>query len=133
MTKSKIGDATQTRMKKEVDAGARPSGKADAALLGTSADPTQGKSLHKPEKRRKSVSAQSAKNRVTVIRDTFSMPGADYKLIESLRTQAARQGHIHTKSEVIRAGLLVLSAMSPVDLVEALDKVKRVKPGRKVR
>ena len=66
-----------------------------------------------------------------VVRDTFSMPAAHYQLIEQLRSSAAREGHIHTKSEVIRAGLRALSSMPAKDLVEVLGQLERVKPGRK--
>lgn len=65
------------------------------------------------------------------IRDTFSMPPGDYKLIEQLRSTAARAGHIYAKSEIVRAGLLVLSLLKTDELLKALDKVEHTKPGRK--
>lgn len=66
-----------------------------------------------------------------VIRDTFSMPPADYALIAELRTKAARAGHIATKSDMVRAGLHALSALDEQELVKAISILVRVMPGRK--
>lgn len=66
-----------------------------------------------------------------VTRDTFSMPSGDYALIEQLRVVAAKQGRNTNKSEVIRAGLRHLLALKPAQLVELLDGLEKVKPGRK--
>lgn len=68
----------------------------------------------------------------TVIRDTFSMPQDDYGRIEELRVIAARQGRISTsKSEVVRAGLQALSALNGEQLVEVLNRLQKLVPGRK--
>lgn len=131
MTKPKMGEALKASMSKEQDALAKRFAKADAALKGAPAAPGQGKASPKARKRPAGPPKPAGEN-VMVIRDTFSMPGTDYKLIESLRSKAARQGYIYTKSEVIRAGLQLLSGLPPAGLVDTLSKVERVKPGRKV-
>ncbi|TSA11504.1 MAG: hypothetical protein D4R79_09365 [Comamonadaceae bacterium] len=66
-----------------------------------------------------------------VTRDTFSMPSSDYGLIEQLRVRAALEGRNTNKSEVIRAGLRGLLALEPADLVAILNRLEKVKPGRK--
>jgi Arc/MetJ-type ribon-helix-helix transcriptional regulator len=66
-----------------------------------------------------------------VTRDTFSMPSSDYGLIEQLRVKAALEGRNTNKSEVIRAGLRGLLALEPADLVAILNRLEKVKPGRK--
>ena len=66
-----------------------------------------------------------------VTRDTFSMPSSDYGLIEQLRVRAALEGRNTNKSEVIRAGLRGLLALEPRDLVAILNRLEKVKPGRK--
>lgn len=66
-----------------------------------------------------------------VVRDTFSMPSSDHSLIEQLRTRAAREGHITNKSEIVRAGLHGLAALDAAQLVILLEKLERIKPGRK--
>ena len=66
-----------------------------------------------------------------VTRDTFSMPSSDYRLIEQMRVRAALEGRNTNKSEVIRAGLRGLLALEPTDLVAILNRLEKVKPGRK--
>jgi hypothetical protein len=66
-----------------------------------------------------------------VTRDTFSMPSSDYRLIEQMRVRAALEGRNTNKSEVIRAGLRGLLALEPADLVAILNRLEKVKPGRK--
>lgn len=68
----------------------------------------------------------------SVIRDTFSMPLDDYALIEKLRIIANKEGRSSTsKSEVVRAGLQALDALGGERLVEALDRLEKLAPGRK--
>lgn len=70
--------------------------------------------------------------KTTVIRDTFSMPADDYDRIEVLRIAANKQGRSSTsKSEVVRAGLLALSSLDGQQLVEVLDRLEKLVPGRK--
>jgi hypothetical protein len=66
-----------------------------------------------------------------VLRDTFSMPEADYALIEFMRGTAAMKGKIHTRSEVVRAALRLLSELPADKLLLRLAGVARMKPGRK--
>jgi hypothetical protein len=75
--------------------------------------------------------SDSAKGGTLVTRDTFSMPAGDYGLIAQLRVRAAREGRNTNKSEVVRAGLHSLMALEPSNLVEILDELEKVKPGRK--
>lgn len=73
-----------------------------------------------------------APQKSSVVRDTFSMPLDDYARIEELRITAAREGRVSTsKSEVIRAGLQALGALSGQQLVQALGKLEKLAPGRK--
>lgn len=70
--------------------------------------------------------------KTTVVRDTFSMPQDDYARIEALRIIAARTGRVSTsKSEVMRAGLHVLGLLDGEQLVEVLNRLEKLVPGRK--
>lgn len=70
--------------------------------------------------------------KTSVIRDTFSMPEDDYARIEELRIIANKEGRSSTsKSEVVRAGLQVLGLLNGKQLVEALDRLEKLLPGRK--
>ncbi|MBV5326507.1 MAG: hypothetical protein JZU65_02540 [Chlorobium sp.] len=68
-----------------------------------------------------------------VIRDTFSMPPNDYRLIDVLKKKALKQQLMVTKSEIVRAGLLHLNSLPEKDLKTALIRVERLKTGRKAQ
>jgi hypothetical protein len=65
-----------------------------------------------------------------VIRDGFTMPADDYALIAQLQATGLEAGLAVSKSEVLRAGLHALKAMSPTDLRQVLSTLEKVKPGR---
>lgn len=68
---------------------------------------------------------------VYVTRDTFSMPVGDYALIEQMRVQAAKEGCLINKSEIVRAALRGLAEQPTTRLVALLNGLEKVKPGRK--
>lgn len=73
-----------------------------------------------------------APQKSSVIRDTFSMPPDDYARIEELRIIANKEGRSSTsKSEVVRAGLQALGFLNSQQLVEALNRLEKLVPGRK--
>ena len=70
--------------------------------------------------------------KTSVIRDTFSMPSDDYARIEELRIAANKEGRSSTsKSEVVRAGFLSLSSLNGHQLVDVLEQLEKLVPGRK--
>ncbi len=56
----------------------------------------------------------------------------EYDLIEEIRLRVAKEGHIYSKSEVIRAGLLALESLPLSKMLGRFSAVEKVKPGRKV-
>jgi hypothetical protein len=67
----------------------------------------------------------------TVIRDSFSFPEEDYALIASLQNRLLALRRMTTKSEILRAGLKALQGMGDDELVVAIERVERLKVGRK--
>jgi hypothetical protein len=65
-----------------------------------------------------------------VIRDGFTMPARDYKLITELQAACLQAGISVTKSEVLRAGLHALRKLSNAELKQLLMTLEKVKPGR---
>jgi hypothetical protein len=65
-----------------------------------------------------------------VIRDGFTMPADDYALIAKLQATGLEVGLAVSKSEVLRAGLHALTALSPDDLRQVFAALEKVKPGR---
>ncbi|MGE8367298.1 hypothetical protein ACU4GI_05320 [Cupriavidus basilensis] len=65
-----------------------------------------------------------------VLRDSFTMPKSDYARIDELKQRCLDAGVHIKKSELLRAGLLLLAATSPKQLLAAVSKVEAVKTGR---
>lgn len=65
-----------------------------------------------------------------VIRDSFTMPAVDYGLINRIKDRCLRKGIVANKSEIVRAGLAALDAMSDATLTESVKKVPKIKTGR---
>ncbi len=65
-----------------------------------------------------------------LVRDSFTIPKAEYAVIEALKQRAAQAGRTAKKSEVLRAGLMALSAMATPAFLAALQAVPPIKTGR---
>ncbi|MEJ8838348.1 hypothetical protein [Ramlibacter sp. AN1133] len=65
-----------------------------------------------------------------MVRDSFTIPKPEYAVIEELKLRAAKLGQPAKKSEVLRAGVKALAALSDEALLASLASVPRVKTGR---
>jgi len=74
--------------------------------------------------------ATSSTERVKVIRDSFTMPAADYELIGVLKERCIGLGAAMKKSELLRAGLAALQQLPDERLAEVVAAVYSVKTGR---
>jgi hypothetical protein len=83
----------------------------------------------KPAQSNPAVKAKRAK-KDKVIRDSFTMPKADYEKIAALKLKCQEAGVSVKKSELLRAGLLMLEAASSKRLLAAVSAVEQVKTGR---
>jgi len=68
--------------------------------------------------------------RAKLVRDGFTMPEADYALIAELKHRLHGVHREAKKSELLRAGLQVLSQLDAQALAAALDRLAPVKTGR---
>lgn len=68
--------------------------------------------------------------KVKVVRDTFSMPVSDYELIQLIQDSWLKFGISATRSEIIRAGLAVLSGTGKLEVEKTLAGLVKLKPGR---
>lgn len=69
-------------------------------------------------------------SKVKVVRDSFTMPQNEYVKIAEIKEAALQAGVPVKKSEVLRAGLKALAAMSPAQLKRALAGLEKIKTGR---
>lgn len=65
-----------------------------------------------------------------LVRDSFTIPAKEYEVIDDLKKRYLENGVHMKKSEILRAGLLALSAMDLKALKEVAERVERIKPGR---
>jgi hypothetical protein len=65
-----------------------------------------------------------------VVRDSFTMPKSDYEKIAALKQKCLDAGVSVKKSEVLRAGLLLLEGATSKRLLAAISAVEAVKTGR---
>jgi len=80
-----------------------------------------------------SVAAEGKPKRVKkekVVRDSFTMPKSDYVKIASLKQKCLDAGVSVKKSEILRAGLLLLESAPAKRLLAAISAVETVKTGR---
>ena len=76
-----------------------------------------------PEKARKGRKGK-------VVRDSYSMPLGDYELIATLKKRLLEAGVAVKKSELLRAGLHLLSGLLPDAIKAQLERLESVKTGR---
>lgn len=74
--------------------------------------------------------AKTAKLHRKPVRDSFTMPEADFSLIATLKARALAAKRETKKSELLRAGLHALAALDAAGLMAALQQLEPVKIGR---
>ena len=65
-----------------------------------------------------------------LVRDSFTIPDHEYKLIQMLKARAVGHGLPLKKSELIRAGILKLVALGEAEFKKAISAVDIIKTGR---
>jgi hypothetical protein len=65
-----------------------------------------------------------------LVRDSFTIPKLEYSVLEELKQRAGQLRSPAKKSELLRAGIKALAAMSDAALLVALQAVPAIKTGR---
>jgi len=99
-----------------------------AAKISPARKPAPAKVAAKPVKKQKKE--KKAEGKVKVVRDSFTMPQADYDLIAELKLKAQTADLHVKKSELLRAGLRLLSKLSAAQLKRAVAGLEKIKTGR---
>ena len=78
-----------------------------------------------------SATVQATKvKKAKLVRDSFTIPKSEYVVIDSLKKRAIASGQAVKKSELLRAGIKALAAMSDIQFKAALSNVPPIKTGR---
>ena len=65
-----------------------------------------------------------------LVRDSFTIPKAEYVVLDELKQRAARLTRPAKKSELLRAGIKLLAGISDAAFLTALEQVPAIKTGR---
>ena len=86
----------------------------------------------KAEPKAKPVKAMAAPKvkKPKLVRDSFTIPKLEYLVLDELKTRAAALAHPIKKSELLRAGVKALAAMSDNAFLASLHAVPAIKTGR---
>ena len=68
-----------------------------------------------------------------LVRDSFTIPKLEYLILEALKHRSGKLGNSIKKSELIRAGIKALAAMSDANFLKALLAVPAIKTGRSAK
>ncbi len=116
------GRAKPTAGKKVV----RKTGTSKAALEKAITKHPVSKTSPAPKTAKTTVKAKKPK----LVRDSFTIPKAEFAVIEALKQRAAKLTRPVKKSELLRAGIKVLATLSNAAFLTALDEVPALKTGR---
>ena len=75
-------------------------------------------------------SVKNERKKPKLVRDSFTIPKSEYAAIDTLKTRAIALGSSVKKSELLRAGLLALQAMTDAQFKLAIGAVPQLKTGR---
>ena len=78
----------------------------------------------------KPTKAEAKPKKPKLVRDSFTIPKDEYAGIDTLKERSVALGRPAKKSELLRAGLMALLALSPNALHAALEVVPTIKTGR---
>ena len=72
----------------------------------------------------------ASKAKQKLVRDSFTIPKTEYAVLEGLKDRAANLKRPTKKSELLRAGVLALQAMTDKAFLSVLNGVPSLKTGR---
>ncbi len=125
----------------------KPVVKAPAAPVAAAAPKAVAKPVSKPTAKPKTAVAPKAKpvakpvvkaavvkdvkaKKPKMVRDSFTFPKEEYTVMDALKLRAAKLGHPVKKTELLRAGVKAIAAMTDTALLSALKAVPSLKTGR---
>ena len=76
------------------------------------------------------TAAPDKPKRAKLVRDSFTIPKAEYAVLQELKQRSAKLGRPAKKSEVLRAGVNALAAMGDAAFAAAIATVPALKTGR---
>jgi hypothetical protein len=119
----------KTAAKAPAKAPAKPAAKAPIKPVAKPASKPKAKAPAKKAAPKKVVK-KAKSEKVKMERDSFTMPKDEYAQITLMKARLASMGQPAKKSELLRAGIKLLAAMSDNTLKTTLAKIPVIKTGR---
>jgi hypothetical protein len=88
--------------------------------------------VRRPAAAPKEVKADKPR-KAKLVRDSFTIPKAEFAVLQELKQRSSVSGTPAKKSEILRAGIMVLAGMNEAALRFALSAVPPIKTGRPAR
>ena len=88
------------------------------------------KTASRPPAQKPAAPVKPPKLKAKLVRDSFTMPQADFALIAALKERALGFRRPTKKSELLRAGLQVLAGLNDAALQSVLEALPALKLGR---
>jgi hypothetical protein len=112
-----------------------PAGKAAAKVAAKSASPAKAvkrkvAAAPAPAVPEPTIAAPAVKPKHKLVRDSFTIPKTEYAVIDALKARAAQLTRPTKKSEILRAGVVLLNALGDEAFLAALNAVPSLKTGR---
>ena len=131
----KIGTAKPVAKKPVQKAVGQTAVKSAAKTATKTATKTANKPATEPSPKPKAKPAQQTTpdlklKKPKLVRDSFTFPKDEYQAIAGLKQKALGLKHSAKKSEILRAGLMLLNGLSDKAFLSALSKVPALKTGR---
>ena len=101
-----------------------------SAAVKTPAKPAAKAAPKKADKEKTAKPVKEKSTKLKMERDSFTMPKTEYAQFHVLKERLNKLGQPAKKSELLRAGIMQLSAMTDAALKAALAKVPAIKTGR---
>jgi len=136
-TPASVQAAPVTSAKSPAKAARKPAAKRPASPVKATAKPsvkaavkpTAVKAVSKPARPTKTDKTSKDK-KPKLVRDSFTIPKTEYTVLDELKQRTGKLLATAKKSELIRAGIKALAAMSDAALLAALKAVPAIKTGR---
>ncbi|MFN4361501.1 MAG: hypothetical protein ACK4F4_12330 [Hylemonella sp.] len=91
---------------------------------------TAGKTATNPKTSSRKAAAPAKVKKPKLVRDSYTIPKDEYAVLSELKQRCAKLARPAKKSELLRAGIRALAALSDKPLLAALQAVPSIKTGR---
>ena len=124
---------TRKPVKKATAKSPRKAAAKKPATVAKKASPVKAKTTQvasKPAQTKAKPATEQKMKKPKLVRDSFTFPKDEYQAIAGLKQKALGLNHSVKKSEILRAGLMLLNGLQDKAFLSALSKVPALKTGR---